>query len=145
LILTCRSVRVGLLLVAAILSQQTASWESTSKGNALSEVTVCELMQRPSQFKSKLVRVRAWVQSDLIHNTALVDDSCESKGISLWIPHERDEQSDVRELRAALSHQWKPGEAKTRIAGVFTGIFLREAKKFLLKVSKADGLRIIQQ
>ena len=104
--------------------------------------TICQLVHEPNRFKGKTVRVKAIVESDLIEHTMLTDPSCESDGVSLWIPHDLDDNAEVKALRNALKEQWKPGALKTQVSGVFTGSLSAEGKKRFLKVSKIEDIRV---
>ena len=104
--------------------------------------TVCRLVREPGRFRGKTVRVKALVESDLIEHTMLSDESCQSYGISLWIPHDLDDNADVIALRSVLKEQWKPRAPKTQVSGVFTGTFSVEGKKRFLKVSKIEERRV---
>jgi hypothetical protein len=91
-------------------------------GRSASDATVRQLVQTPKEFKGRVVRVRAIVETDLIEHTMLIDGS--------WIPHEADNKADFRELRQSLKDQWKLGVAKTRITATFTGTFSRREAAF---------------
>jgi hypothetical protein len=115
----------------------------TSSAEKVTETTLCELIAQADRFDKQIVRVRADVESDLIEHTILVDQSCESKGVSLWIPHDKDDEIEVRKLRSALKDQWKSRAKKGRVVAVFTGVFVHEGKKRFLKVSQIADLEVI--
>lgn len=126
---------LGLFVVAAVA-------DDARSGNQVIDTTVCELTKQPHQFKNKVVRLRSLVESDMIEHTMLVDESCESYGVSLWIPHDLDDNADFKALRNALKEQWKPGAAKTRVFGVFTGTFSLEGKKRFLRAAKVEKVEV---
>ena len=128
------------LLSLATLVGVTAAANKQGGGAGIN-ATVCQLVEEANRFRGKTVRLKALVESDLIEHTTLADESCESHGVSLWIPHDLDDNEDVKTLRKALREQWKPGAAKTRVSGVFTGTFSVEKKKRFLKVWKVEDIR----
>jgi hypothetical protein len=114
--------------------------ESGAAEPAVVETTVCDLVKHSTRFDKTNVRVRAIVMSDLIEHTMLVDNECPARGISLWIPHELDDSTDVRALRSELRSQWAIPPSNTQIGAVFDGIFLREHRKLYLKVLSIDHI-----
>lgn len=129
----------ALLLVPLMGAESTTTPEA---GRSASDATVCQLVQTPKEFKGRVVRVWAIVESDLIEHTMLIDGSCGSAGIFLWIPHEADNKADFRELRQSLKDRWKPGVAKTRITATFTGTFSLEGKRRFLKAWKVENVEV---
>jgi hypothetical protein len=107
---------------------------------AVVETNVCDLVKRSNHFNKANVRVRAVVMSDLIEHTMLVDNECPARGISLWIPHELDDSTDVRALRSELRSQWAIPPSNTQVSAVFDGTFLREHRKLYLKVVSIDHM-----
>ena len=137
----CLRVVLALSSLANLVGVAAAA-ASQKRGDEAINATVCQLVHDASRFKGKTVRVNALVESDLIEHTTLADESCEAYGVSLWIPHSLDDNGNVKNLRDALKEQWKPGAAKTRVSGVFTGIFSTAGKKRFLKVSKVENIRV---
>ena len=115
----------------------------TSSAEQVTDTTLCELITQADHFNKQIVRVRAAVESDLIEHTILVDKSCKSKGVFLWIPHDKDDEIEIRNLRSALKDQWKPNTKRGRVIGVFTGVFVHEGRKCFLKVSRVTDLGVI--
>ena len=136
----CLGVVLPLLSLASLLAAAAAANGQREEEGV--DATVCQLVHAPNRFNGKTVRVKALVESDMIEHTMLVDESCKSYGVSLWIPHDLDDNSEVKELRKALKEQWKPGAAKTRVLGVFRGTFSIEGKKRFLKVAKAEKIEV---
>jgi hypothetical protein len=128
------------LFLVALASVATLGAKSGAAKPAVVEKTVCDLVKRATQFDKANVRVRATVVSDLIEHTMLVDSECPGRGISLWIPHELDDSADVRALRSELRSQWAIPPSDKQVSAVFDGIFLREHRKFYLKVSSIDHI-----
>jgi hypothetical protein len=128
------------LFLVALASVGTLGAESGAAEPAVVETTVCDLVKHSTRFDKANVRVRAIVMSDLIEHTMLVDNECPARGISLWIPHELDESSDVRALRSELRSQWAIRPSNTQVGAVFDGIFLRENRKLYLKVLSIDHI-----
>jgi hypothetical protein len=108
----------------------------------IADVTVCDLVKDPSRFENRAVRVRSVVESDLIEHTMLTDTLCKSEGINLWIPHDLDEQADVRELRKLLDERLKSGALKYQVTAAVTGSFLREGKRLYVRATKFEHVRI---
>ena len=107
------------LFLVALASVATLGAKSGAAKPAVVETTVCDLVKRSIHFDKADVRVRAIVMSDLIEHTMLVDDECPARGISLWIPHELDDSTDVRALLSELRSQWALAtdlEARKKIA-----------------------------
>ena len=62
-------------------------------------------------------------ENDMIEHTVLIDESCDSIGLSLRIPHDLDDNAGVISLRNTVKEQWKPCAAKTRFLGVSQVLF----------------------
>jgi len=55
-----------------------------SQANKLGfNTTVCKLAEHPERYSRRLVRVRAFVSSDFVHRTVLVNQSCDDVGAAL--------------------------------------------------------------
>jgi|SRR3954470_23836856 hypothetical protein len=106
------------------------------------ETNVCDLVKRSNHFDKANVLVRAIVMSDLIEHTLLEDNECPARGISLWIPHELDDSTDVRALRSELRSQWAIPPSNSQVSAVFHGTFLREHRKLYLKVLSIDHIDV---
>ena len=130
------------LFLVALASTATLGTASGVAKPAVVETTVCKLVKDSSHFNKANVRVRAIVMSDLIEHTMLVDNECPARGVSLWIPHELDDSTDVRALRSELRSQWAIPPSNRQVSAVFEGTFLREHRKLYLKVSSIDHLDI---
>jgi len=128
------------LFLIALASVGTLGAKNFAAKPAVVETTVCDLVKRSTHFDKANVRVRAIIMSDLIEHTALVDNECPGKGISLWIPHELDDSADVRALRSELRSQWAIPPSGKQVSAGFDGIFLREHRKFYFKVSSIDHI-----
>ena len=128
------------LFFVALASVATLGAKSGAATPAVVETTVCDLVKHATHFDNANVRVRATVMSDLIEHTMLVDNECPARGISLWIPHELDDSTDVRALRSELRSQWAIPPSNTRVSAVFDGTFLREHRKLYLKVVSIDHI-----
>lgn len=113
---------------------------SGSAKPAFVETNVCDLVKRSNHFDKANVLVRAIVMTDLIEHTLLEDNECPAKGISLWIPHELDDSTDVRALRSELRSQWAIPPSNSQVSAVFHGTFLREHRKLYLKVLGIDHI-----
>ena len=122
------------LFLVALASVATVGANSGAAKPVVVETNVCDLVKHPSHFDKSNVRVRAIVISDLIEHTVLADNECPARGISLWIPHERDDSTDVRALRSELRRQWAIPPSSVEINAVFEGTFLHEHRKLYLKV-----------
>lgn len=129
------------LFLVALPSVATLGANSGSAKPAVIETTVCDLVKRSNHFDKANVRVRAIVMSAIEH-TILVDNDCPARGISLWIPHELDDSTDVRALRAQLRSQWAIPPSNTQVSAVFDGTFLREHRKLYLKVLSIDYIDV---
>ena len=103
------------LFLIALASVGTLGAKNFAAKPAVVETTVCDLVKRSTHFDKANVRVRAIIMSDLIEHTALVDNECPGKGISLWIPHELDDSADVRALRSELRSQWRYRQVVSRL------------------------------
>lgn len=128
------------LFFVALASVGTLGAKSGAAKPAVVGTTVCDLVKRSTHFEKANVRVRAIVMSDLIEYTLLVDNDCPARGISLWIPHELDDSTDVRVLRSELRSQWAVPPSNTQVSAVFDGTFLREHRKLYLKVLSIDHI-----
>ncbi len=126
------------VLLLASLVTVGAFGRSRRGNNGLVEPTVCELVEEPKRFANVDVRVKAMVESDLIHHTMLVDTAYPTRSISLWIPHELDDSENVQKLRSELGRQWTERSYETQVTALFTGTFLYERKKRFLKVSRVE-------
>ena len=134
--------RIVILLFFVASSVLTFGANGETAKPAVIEMNVCDLVKRSKHFDKANVRVRAVVMSDLIERTALVDNECPAKGISLWIPHELDDSADVRELDSELRRQWTTPPSNAEISAVFEGTFLREHRKLYLKVLRIDHIDV---
>lgn len=128
------------LFLVALASVESLGAKSGAAKPAAVETTVCDLVKRSTHFDKVNVRVRAIVMSDLIEHTILVDNECPARGISLWIPHELDDSTNVRALRSELRSQWAIPPSNTQVSAVFDGTFLREHRKLYLKVLRIDHI-----
>jgi hypothetical protein len=128
------------LFLVALVSVGTLGAKGGAAKPAVLESTVCDLVKRSTHFDKANVRVRAIVMSDLIEHTMLVDNECPARGISLWIPHELDDSTDVRALRSELRSQWAIPPSNTQVSAGFDGTFLREHGKLYLKVLSIDHI-----
>jgi hypothetical protein len=145
------------LFFVALASGGTLGAKSGVAKPAVVGTTVCDLVKRSTNFEkvnwppagrgwqgTRLhVQVRAIVMSDLIEHTMLVDNDCPASGISLWIPHELDDSTDVRALRSELRSQWAIPPNNTQVSTVFDGTLLREHRKLYLKVLSIDHIDLV--
>ena len=128
------------LFLVALASVATFGANGGAARPAMLETNVCELVKHSHHFDKANVRVRAIVMSDLIEHTDLVDKDCAAKAISMWIPHEIDDSTDVRALRSELRRQWAIPPSNTEVSAVFEGTFLREHRRLYLKVLSIDHI-----
>jgi|SRR5690242_6467645 len=129
------------ILCLAVISIATCAQETHSVPDP-ANATVCGLAATPKAFIGNVVRVEAVVKSDLIHHTMLVDDAC-SKGVSLWIPHDLDDNKTVMALRQALRNQWTaPPESTVRAVAV--GTLIREHKALFLKITAIERVTVLR-
>jgi hypothetical protein len=128
------------LFLVALASVTTLGAKSGAAKPAVVETTVCDLVKRATQFDKANVRVRATVVSDLIEHTMLVDNECPARGISLWIPQELDDSTDVSALRLELRSQWLIPPSNTQVRAAFDGTFLRDHRKLYLKIVSIDHI-----
>jgi hypothetical protein len=134
--------RTVILLFFVAASVATLGADGGTAKPAVVETNVCDLVKRSNHFDNANVRVRAVVMSDLIEHTMLVDNECPARGISLWIPHELDDSTDVKALRSELRSQWTTPPSNTQVSAVFDGTFLREDRRLYVKVVSIDHMEL---
>lgn len=139
--LFARSAGIALLLLAGM-----SQMFGTSGKRDLTVTTVCEIVAKPNRFNKKIVKIRAFVKSDMIEHTVLLDSSCESEGISLRVPAKLQEQPDFQELYKALSRNGPSTTDQFHITGTFTGVFRyypnRSSEKRVLEATSVQNLEI---
>ena len=59
-------------------------------GKSELNTTVCKLAEHPERYSRRLVRVRAFVSSDLVHMTVLVNQACDNVGAALDFTEEEE-------------------------------------------------------
>ena len=133
------------LFLVALASVATVGANNGAAKPVVVETNVCDLVKHPSHFDKANVRVKAIVMSDLIEHTMLVDNGCPGTAVSLWIPHELDDSTDVRALRSELCGQWAIPPSNAQINAVFEGTFLHEHRKLYLKVLGIHHIDLARQ
>lgn len=128
------------LFLVVLTSVITLGTNSGAAKPIVVETNICDLVKHPSHFDKLNIRVKAIVMTDLIEHTDLVDNECPARGISLWIPHELDDSTDVRALRSELRRQWAIPPSNVEISAVFEGTFLHEHRKLYLNVLRIDHI-----
>lgn len=56
---------------------------TASASGSVQDTTICSVVGRPSEFDNRMIKVRAHVITDGIHNTALIDRRCPTVGVAL--------------------------------------------------------------
>ena len=91
--------------------------------------TVCALTKDPAQYSQTAVRLRAYIRSDLIHTTLLMDQSCEGVGIALasgeWKkrPVQLEKDENYHRLEALFPQLIELEHKGYRVYGTFEGLF----------------------
>lgn len=98
-------------------------------GARVATTTICGLAKNSPEYSKRLVRVRAFVLTDLIHSTILVDSTCNNVGVSLESEEFEDRPiglvkdknyEELEELRPKISVLTQRGQ---RVYGTFEGLF----------------------
>lgn len=90
---------------------------------------ICELAKNPERYSNKIVRVRAFILSDLRHTTILVDLACEKVGVSLasgeWEkrPIELVKDKSYEQLEALHPKLIELRDRGQRVYGTFEGMY----------------------
>ena len=117
---------VAAFLAILLLTFRSPQQASFIKAQAAS---VCELTSQPKRYSRQAVVIRAYVLSDLIHATNLVDPDCPNRGVSLdsgeWkgrpVALSKDESyHKLQELRSKMIEIQNNGE---KVYGTFEGLF----------------------
>lgn len=93
------------------------------------EVDLCSLMRDPSAFTGHMVRLQAFVDSDLIERTLLTQDGCQG-GIALNTskagnpPVALIEDADYRQYSKLRLKFLTLSDKQTRLQGIFEGLFI---------------------
>lgn len=103
-----------------------------SQANKLGfNTTVCKLAEHPERYSRRLVRVRAFVSSDLVHRTVLVNQACDDVGAALDFTEEDEgrrpislvKDQNFRELQRLHGRIPELRLNDKLIYGTFEGIF----------------------
>lgn len=108
------------------------------------DTDICALTAHPKYFANKTVRVRARVVSS-VEGTALFADSCEPRGVALWVPKDARENHDQKALDDAIFRKGYVGTVGKKITATFTGQFLWRPRKHprrVLMAEKVEDLRV---
>lgn len=111
---------------------------SYAETNHVLPTTICEVKRNPKKYVGKTISIRAYVISDLIHMTLLVDSKCDSAGIAFNlnpIQDDKNQQSKLikdesyRKLKDDLYPQILLLQKQhRRIYGTFQGVFQYHSK-----------------
>lgn len=130
------------LLIVITTNQISGSTREHKKANT----TVCEIVAKPHRFNKKVVKLRGFVKSDMIEHTVLLDSTCQSQGISLWVSAKLRERSDFEQLYDAISREGPSTTDRLQITGTFTGVFhyypKRSAEKRVLEATSVEDIEV---
>ena len=93
------------------------------------ETDVCSLLQNPSAFTGRMVRLQAFVDSDLIESTMLTQDGCRG-GVALDTgksgnrPVALIEDADYQQYSRLRLKFLELSDTQQRVQGVFEGLFI---------------------
>ena len=112
---------------------------------------VCQLANNPTYYAARMVQVRAYIQSDLIHTTILADDTCGQIGVGFalddWkgrpIGLVKDKNyKELEDLRPKFIELRNKGQ---KVYGTFEGLYQwqpenRHPRRLVLR--KVSGLHV---
>jgi hypothetical protein len=103
--------------------------------------TVCAIAKAPRKFNHAVVLVRAHVESDGFEHTDLVDQTCETLGISLdYSLHFKGHDDLVNAI-----HSPSPGTVDKEISGIFIGRIEWHSKTdFYMQLTGMRNLRVVK-
>jgi hypothetical protein len=116
---------------------------SICAGQTAVQANICELASRPRTFSKVEVQLIATVVTDFIEHTMVFDKGCPAIVANLWIPHELDNASEVRQLRAELRRSFDSNPRRgARVDTKMTGTFLVEGKRRYFRVKSIDSIQM---
>lgn len=110
-----RSYAAGILLITACTSVGRVS-------DAPRPTTICSLVAQSGKFDGAYVRVHAYLSSDGIEHTTLIDRSCPTLGVAPLIPDELRADATVIALERAI-FSGQAGTRQKEIRATFVGTF----------------------
>jgi hypothetical protein len=93
--------------IAFLLFTSTFQMFGTPRNGEPIDTSVCEIVAKPNKFNKKAVQLRGFVKSDMIEHTVLLDSTCESQGISLWVTAKLRARSEIRGQTGRFLSSWE--------------------------------------
>jgi hypothetical protein len=100
-----------------------------------SEVDLCSVLRDPAAFFGHVIKLRAFVDSDLVERTMLHQDGCSTQGIALSTsktenrPMTLMEDVEYQRYRKLWRQIPQLADKQQRVQGVFEGMFLQRSDR----------------
>ncbi len=103
--------------------------------------TLCEIVAHPEEFADKLVRFKAYFESDGMDHSILVQPGCQ-RGIVPYPAADGKKRADVQRFEEAID-AGAPGTADKIVVATFTGRFVwKPPSKRILRIEGVSDLRV---
>jgi hypothetical protein len=108
-------------------------------------VTLCHAAASADQLNGRLIRVRAFMESDATHYTRLSDPSCKGQSLSVSWASANASPRLVAILDAVFAKAEHPGTLDQEVSGLFEGIVhceTAELRSCSVELTDVDAVRI---